>query len=146
MSVDVSQKPGIHQNVDLGDGKSRTVVGAQLQVTLTDSKGNPLSGSVKESNKEGGTQNPNAIPPSAQGTFKDWVGKAAPSSVSLEHIQEDIDSGITVKSTETLTVTSGGNTYQADWTRTMTNVDARGKVGDLTITWTTPVITQTSPP
>ena len=59
--MEVSEKPGIHQNVDLGDGKSRTVVGAQLKVTLTDSKGNPLSGSVKESNKEGGTQNPNPV-------------------------------------------------------------------------------------
>ena len=144
MSVEVSEKPGIHQNVDLGDGKSRTVVGAQLKITLTDSNGKPLSGSVKESNKEGGTQNPNAIPLSSQGTLKDWVGKSAPSSVSLAHIQEDIDSGITVKSTQTLTITTGGSTYQADWTRTMTNVDARGKVGDLSITWTTPVITQPS--
>jgi hypothetical protein len=142
MSVEVSEKPGIHQNVDLGDGKSRTVVGAQLKVTLTDSKGKPISGSVKESNKEGGSQNPNAIPLSSQGTFKDWVGKSAPSSVSLEHIQEDIDSGITVTSTQTLTIKTGGSTYQADWTRTLTNVDSKGKVGDLGITWTDPVITQ----
>ena len=44
MSVEVSEKPGVHQNVDLGDGKSRTVVGAQLKITLTDSKGarNPV--------------------------------------------------------------------------------------------------------
>jgi hypothetical protein len=145
MSVKVSQQPGIVQNLDLGDGKKRTGVAAQLQIGLTDSNGKPLSGSVKESNKEGGTANPNPIPLSSQGTFKDWVGAFGPASTSVAHVQEDIDNGITVKSTQTLTITTGGATYQADWTRTLTNVDARGKVGDLSITWTTPVIKQISP-
>ncbi len=144
MSVEISEKPGIHQNVDIGDGKSHTVVGAQLKVTLTDSKGNPLSGTVKESNKEGGTQNPNAIPLSPQGTFKDWVGPSTSKS-SLSQVQQAVDSGIDHwTSTQTLTIKTGGSTYQADWTRTVNNVDARGKVGDLTVTWTTPVITQPS--
>ncbi len=146
MSVEFSEKPGIHPNVDLGDGKSRTVVGAQLKIALTDSKGNPLSGSVKESNKEGGTQNPNAIPLSPQGTFKDWVGPSAPSSVSQEHVQEAVNGGIdNWTSTQTLTITTGEATYQATWTRTVNNVDDQGKVGNLTVTWTTPVITQISP-
>lgn len=145
MSVEFSEKPGIHQNADLRDGKSHTVVGAQLKITLTDSKGNPLSGSVKESNKEGGTQNPNAIPLSPQGTFKDWVGPSATKS-SLSQVQEAVDSGIDHwTSTQTLTITTKAATYQAGWARTVNNVDARGKVGDLTVTWTTPVITQISP-
>jgi hypothetical protein len=145
MSVKVSQQPGIVQNLDVGDGKQRTGVAAQLQVTLTDSNGKSLSGSVKESNKEGGTANPNAIPLSSQGSFKDWVGKFGPASLTKAQVQEDIDSGITVKSTQVLTITTGGATYQADWTRTLTNFDARGKVGDFSITWTTPVIKQISP-
>jgi hypothetical protein len=87
MSVKVSQQPGIVQNLDLGDGKKRTGVAAQLQIGLTDSNGKPLSGSVKESNKEGGTANPNPIPLSSQGTFKDWVGAFGPASTSVAHVQ-----------------------------------------------------------
>ena len=75
MSVSVSREPQSVQNLKLGD-KTLTGVGAQLQITLTDSSGKPLAGaSVTDSNKEGGLQNPGAITTNSQGAFKDWVGK-----------------------------------------------------------------------
>jgi hypothetical protein len=60
MSVSVSKESQIMENLKLGD-KTMTGVGAQLEMTLTDKGGNPISGSVTESNKEGGMQNPGAV-------------------------------------------------------------------------------------
>ena len=155
MWVTIAQEPHIEQNLKLGD-KTVTGVGAQLEIVLTDQSGNPLSGSVTESNQQGGIQNPNAVP-LTQGYFKDWVGKFGDASTmpgTVADLKAFVTTNpITVTSTQTLTISSGKSSYQAIWTRTLSNVDANGKLKttfnshgmNFTIKWTAPVIRQISP-
>jgi RHS repeat-associated protein len=155
MSVTIAQEPHIEQNLKLGD-KTLTGVGAQLEIGLTDKSGNPLSGPMTESNKEGGVQNPNAVP-LTQGYFKDWVGKFGDASTMPGTVADlkayVTTTPITVTSHQTLTVSSGKSSYQVTWTRTLSNVDASGKLNttfnshgmNFAIKWTAPVIRQISP-
>ena len=122
------------------------MVGAQLRIGFT-LYGQPLSGSVAEKNYPGGDENPSPEPLSKQGTFLDWLAKHAPSSTPLDEVRDAVDNGnITIHERQILTITSNMGTFTADWTRTLTNLDARGKtVGWSSPSWTTPVITQIGP-
>ncbi|MGA7683832.1 MAG: RHS repeat-associated core domain-containing protein, partial [Terriglobales bacterium] len=155
MSVSVSQEPQIMENLKLGD-KTMTGVGAQLNISLTDKNGSPLSGSVTESNKEGGMQNPGSVT-LTNGAFKDYVGKFGDASKmpgTVADLKDYVTTNpITVTSTQTLNIRAGKASYQATWTRTLSNVGANGKLNttfnshgmNFTIKWTDPVIKAISP-
>jgi hypothetical protein len=74
----------------------------------------------------------------------DWIGPATATN-TLEQVKEDVDNGIRRTYIQTLTIKTEGGAYQAVYSRTVTNFDARGKVGPLTIRLTTPVITAIAP-
>lgn len=143
------------ENLKLGD-KTMTGVGAQLNISLTDKSGSPLSGSVTESNKEGGMQNPGSVT-LTNGAFKDYVGKFGDASKmpgTVADLKDYVTTNpITVTSTQTLNISAGKASYQASWTRTLSNVDANGKLNttfnshgmNFTIKWTDPVIKAISP-
>jgi hypothetical protein len=136
-----------------------TGVGTKLAISLTDRSNNALLGSLTESNKEGGMQNPNAVP-LTNGSFEDWVGKFGDASRIPADLKDPSDlkdyvntNAITVTSTQTLNVSAGKASYQVTWTRTFSNVGANRELNttfnshgvNFTIKWTDPVIREISP-
>ena len=153
MSVKKTMKVGIHRDYDPGDGNPVVFVGGRLEITLTDAQGKPVSGTAQEHNKIesnlGLTKNENPKPvdlTKSGGVIKDSVGVSAPRGTTDKHVQDDIDMGIVWNNTQTLVIITPSGTYNAVWTRTLTNMNSRGKVaGDLDLTWTAPTITRVSP-
>ncbi len=159
MAVTVSQEPQMVQDVHLGNNYV-TGVGAQLTITFTDSSGKPISGaSVTEQNSPAGVANPGAITTNSKGQIQDWVirGKAASepnaltkAGLTMEGLKNAATSTpINMVTSQTLTITAGKASYKATWTRTLSNVDAKGNLSktfnshgvNFSITWTKPVIT-----
>jgi hypothetical protein len=107
------------------------------------------------SHPPGGLENPNPVKTDKTGTITDYVGKVGDSATmppgGVSGPKRYVNNNpITVKSTQTLTITAAGHTYQATYTRTLTNVGADGKlnttlnshgVNFFPISATTPVIT-----
>jgi hypothetical protein len=150
----VTKEPQIFENLQLGK-ENVTGVGAQLGITFTDSSGKPLAGaSVTEKNSPAGLENPGAVTTNSKGTINDYVLKAGPSASmppgGVAGLKDFVTTNpITVKTTQTLTITAGKQSYQATYTRTLTNVGANGKLNtnfnshgvNFTISFTKPVIT-----
>jgi RHS repeat-associated protein len=159
VTVAVVKDPQMLENVPTQNG-SATGVGAILSYTFTDSNGKPISGaSVTETNtvNDNGkiVERSGAVSTNAKGTINDVVMKGGPSASmpgTVETLKAYVTTTpITLQSTQTQTVTTGGKSYQVTSTRTLTNVGANGQLNtnfnshgvNFTINFTKPVVTAT---
>jgi RHS repeat-associated protein len=149
VAVTYEKAPGILYDEKV-DGKEITGPGTVIVITLTDKDGKPLQGTGTES-----ISNPGVVTATtpftlnSQGALRDTIIRGRPadrfaSKAEAESFYQHFPINTTQQ--QTLTITSGKNTYQVAWTRTLSNLGADGKPGgNVTFTWTTPKVTIVQP-